>query len=98
MRPAWMTAAPPPGVGQSLNGHEIRNTGNGPRLIGKAGSLVHLENNFLDTPVRSIGAGGTVPNHQQCRFCAAAGHFMWECPQLRELFRVGKVDRSGHPM
>ena len=32
----------------SLAGYPVKSTPNGPRLIGNAGTLVHLENNFLE--------------------------------------------------
>ena len=69
-----------------------------PRLRGQSGHVIHLENNFLDTPVRSAAVGGMTPNVQLCRYCAAAGHFAWECPDLRALFAAGKVDHQGHPI
>ena len=60
--------------------------------------MIHLENNFLNTPVRSVAVGGMTPNVQLCRYCAVAGHFAWECPDLRALFAAGKVDQQGHPI
>ena len=60
--------------------------------------MVHLVNNYLDTPVRSQAVGGSNPNADLCRYCGNQGHYMWECPELRQMLVAGKVDRQGHPV
>ena len=72
-------AAPGPGPPGVSSG------GAGPRLRGQSGHVIHLENNFLDTPIRSAAVGGMTPNVQLCRYCAAAGHFAWESLRIWSL-------------
>ena len=88
-QPAWMQNGPP-----GVNAPQP----NGNRLFGKSGHVIHFENNYLDSVVRSQGVGGSIPNGQLCRYCGIQGHFAWECPELRSMFAAGKVDRQGHPL